>query len=767
MAFGFFRRHQKMVVVIMAVLMISFLVGPTFFKSFLQKQPGDVVLGHMGESEITVNDLRAAEGDLAVLRTIRLADPRRIPWPSNTTDSEYLFLSSNGAQAELAYALLLREAEEMDVSVVEQDVDNFFARLGLTGAEYSGLVSAFQSRFGIREERLRSAVARWLKIYKTYVEAQVGTPPSETRVRHLYRELAEKIALKFAVVPAKDFLDKTSEPDAGAVEEQFEKFSDTRAGSASAENPFGFGYRQPDRAGIAYLLVQRRVLERVARPGGKQVRDYYSEHEKEFVKKVPVPSTQPALATTQPTSKPTEYREEIADFSQVKAQIIEKLTAAAVGRRLDETLSLAEGLLAETAGNLTGAEAYRQVVEHMKLPAENILDRPLPAVRIRRCRLDRAVKLLAEAAGIEGICYPWGKFGKIELDKSIRVTLKDKNLTLRQALDGITRQVLSPDSAGKAAGSVDWVMCRGFEGVLFPVGGEFGQAFFPVRVDETAVLTVQELREHDVLGSCRTSDRGGEMLWRIVFTAEPFDGGDGNGSAIGVGDDGPRMYALGKEAGRLLWRIVQAQPAHRPEQITDELRKQVVADLKMQAALELAEKRARKILDAAADSGLQVAAEKVKLAVKITQPFARKQQILPRQEIMRMAIMSGQFHRDMFVRMMLVKPVEFWPSDVAELSLPTTEARRRFVDEAFSLAPPNVEPPYPEDNRVLLVKLPARREVVLIARDSFRPPVQSEYEQHARQLLTHALMEMRRYDERTEWFTCRRIFQRTGFREGQ
>ena len=78
MAFAFFRRRQKMVIIIMAVLMVSFLIGFQGFQTLFAKKPGERVLGRTTQGEIRVRDTEMARSDLDVVSMTGLGDRRRL-----------------------------------------------------------------------------------------------------------------------------------------------------------------------------------------------------------------------------------------------------------------------------------------------------------------------------------------------------------------------------------------------------------------------------------------------------------------------------------------------------------------------------------------------------------------------------------------------------------------------------------------------------------------------------------------------------------------
>jgi hypothetical protein len=127
-----------------------------------------------------------------------------------------------------------------------------------------------------------------------------------------------------------------------------------------------------------------------------------------------------------------------------------------------------------------------------------------------------------------------------------------------------------------------------------------------------------------------------------------------------------------------------------------------------------------------------------------------------------MARMMGRFSPEMF----LAPSYEFAYSRVKGVDLPNDTLSEYFMKEAFSLAPENVEPPYPKGpGPVAVVPLPSLKAVLILQRVDFRPPVIGEYENQGRPFLTRALVDIRRGEARATWFNFENIAKRTGYVE--
>jgi hypothetical protein len=741
MAMGFFRRRQKMVMIIMAVLMVSFLISFQGFDMLMSKDPAKQAIGKTADGTLTYGEFETARYELSLLRDLGLGNPQRMmqaPWP---TDMEFFFLERNQQFGEdkvgIAFALLLKEADKANIRVTQGEVDDFFAQIGLTGARYDMFLARLQAR-DITEKSFRRSLGDWLRIQKAFQSAVVQSPPSEIELQQAFRDFAEKVGLCVVKLPAEKFVDQVSQkPTDAEILEQYNRLRGMPAGMPETVASFGFGYLQPDRASVDYLLVDEDVIRRVAKPSEQAVMEYYLDHKSEFVNKVPASPT-PAIGATPPASPAEEVKTVAMTPAEAKVVIVEKLADSAVRARTDKLVLRVQELLSQTSA-VSADKAYDSVRQKLIQPADALLARKV-MVRIENEPLDVAMNELARAADVQGICFPWGKHGDIVIEPSVRVTLKpDKEITLADALDRVAQQILVPivNKQGKKSGmpSLRWATCDGFDNVLFPLGE---LETFPVVYRHLEPMTPQEMLDDPILGQAFSSPNGGRRLVELVFTADAFKRGSSRSAAIRVGEDGPRMYVTGPIEGQLVWRLTAAIPQHEPPQaaqvtqIPPAIFEQVTKDIRLAKAFGLAEKKAEEISAAAAKSGLPAAAKSAGYETITIEPFAR---------------------RDMNM---------MWHS-IKGLEMPYGELFNEYlVRQAFSLVPENIEPPLDPAPRVRVVPVPPMREAMVFQLTKYVPPATGDYQKSRLGVMAH-MEQYRQSMAVATWFDAARIGHRLDF----
>ncbi len=744
MAFAFFRKRQKMVVIIMAVLMVSFLVGIQGFSTLFHPQRSKGLYGTTAAGgEITVAEIAQAKSDIDVLQRIGLGAAL-----GSYGEMGLAFVQTlSNDNPNLTYALLLDEAERSGVSVTKYDIDSFFEMGGYAGEDYANLVGEIRSDAKLPEDALRAVAGRWVRVYKTFRASLADVPPSDRELERLFRDLAEKIDLTVVKLPVGKYLPKDAAPTAQQVEEMFQRYRGVEPGQFPTIDSMGFGYRLPDRVSVSWLLVRQSSVDRAIRPLRRQVENYWYDHKSEFTLPVETqPASQPATA-----SAPAERRMRPMTFAEAEPHILDILKRQEVGARVSDVLSLAERLVRDLSDAAGDRDVYELVRDEMKQSADRVLDRKIRSLAIANERLDRAMELLAEQAGLRVICYPWGEHGGKKLDPSVRVSLTGTDMTLRAALDDITRQVKWP--------KIEWTLCKGLRDVLFPMGGEAGVDLFPVTVGRTALVSLSEVRKQDLLSDASTDVRGGRGLMDML---QEMVAQGGKSTVLSVGAEGPRMVAGGDEGGRLLWRVTGFSASHEPQAITEEIRKRIDEDLRTQAGFDAARAQAEALRAAAEKKNLTAAAQDLKLEAAATGLFSRRLLAQPRDQLMRLA---WQFRRrDLMFRAMMSPPFLVEWNDVPTLSAPNDHVRQALMERVFALAPKDVEKPE-SAGAPIVVTAPFAREVLVLQRVGYEPAYRNEYVEGGRGMLAGAILEMREYDAQRAWFAFRGVTERVGYVE--
>ena len=749
MALGFFRRHQKMVMIIMVILMVSFLIGFQGFQSVTQRDPLKEVRGSTLYGDVRWGDLIRAGNDIHVLGYMPF-DPRS---PQGVELSILGRIPSEG-ERNLAYALLLLEAQNNKVRVGEADVEGLLASMGLTGEQYTRFLSELRT-VKISEAQLRSTLERFLAIHKLFATSLVATPPSERELRYTIRDFFEKIDLRVLEFPAEKYVGQVPKiTDPNLLQEQFARYRDLPPGQFSEANPFGFGYRQPDRVQVVYAYISRQVIDRAVRPTGKAVSDYYVDHAKDYVVRTrparesdaatsPAPASAPAsspASSSAPASASAPAPRDLGplvevpmSFREANALIVRRLTAENSARKIEDLTNRFTALLKENPTGTSAAGPYQLAWSKMLLPQEAnaALDTLVDVSSIGTMKLEAAVDRLAErvrrvdANRLTAIVFPYGTHrdangdANITLSPEIQVHLEG-SMTLREALAKICEQA-------KWA-PIEWNMCFGLDGILFPKAGEGAVNFFPLVVHQTGLLDSEEFRKDPILANAVAMPPLRANMWALAFTSQP----------LGIprqpwqtwepmkeGEDGKTLaVTTPAQSGLVLWRLLQAVPGQAPQEMTDAIRRQVEKDLRLQKGFDLAYAQADRIRSV--DQFAVADANGEANAAYATGFFAR---------------------RDPSTQDWTVLPKPALPA-AAGIS-------KAFIDAAFLLAPGEGT-----TATISPIKLPSVRKVLVVRRVGFQPVTQGDYEDKYRDGLTAMLRNGQTQQSIQLWFAPQLIQRR-------
>ncbi len=734
MALGFFRRHQKSVLIIMVILMVSFLVSAQGFERFFSPNPAKRAFGETKYGKLTYGDINTARASMNMLKQTELgAAELRLQARAGFMPGDIEFLSINRSKEPPAtWLLLLEEAKHLGITVTNADVDQFLDQMRLTGEKYKSFTYQLRTDKLGNDKEFRQAVRDWLMIYRSCQQAVLDIPPSDAEMRLLFRNLKEEIDLRVVKIDAAEMAKKaTTQPSDDQITAEFMKRASTPAG-ATDPNSYGFGYRLQDRADVSYLFIDREVAGRALKPTMAELQSFWAKNKNQLVR-VEAPKTPASAPTTHPSTSSAPATMPASEETEPKIVMMEtllytdpKVVEYCTAEKVDKIIST----LLPQAKQMAANDSYTDIVKKFKKDSSAAMGAKITA-SIKAMPLKDAVELLAKQAGLAGIVYPYGQHGKFKLDPTITVSLNipaDKPMSLADALANISSQCKVAEMIG------GWNFCQEFENVLFatPVADtEIG--FFPLVAGATGLVDAGQMEKIDLLRSAVTGMQGqGDPLVKIVFTAEPFAGPAQQGRRLKL-DEQEEMYVEGflpgSPSGRLLFKLAAVSPARdatpRDLQEVPGLRAQVIEDIKISQAFVQAQELGKKIVKDAAAVGLETAAKNAGLTSYTTGYFTRLGD-------------SG------------------W-NDIPLLGAP--EFCREFLaTQAFSLMPPGIGGP-------LAVDVPAMKDVVVMQRFGYKQALESEYDS-AKTYLRAIVMNRQYGMTEGAWLNPDNIAKRTGFNRG-
>lgn len=341
----FFHNHgNKIIAVVGAALALTFVLPG----NPMNGGPGSSRLGTVNGHHVTTDELRDAQNLIHSVERIMLPPQQSQfgqPMPPMTL-AEVIFRSSRMSknqydqlkQNPLLVHLLLAEARRAGAAVDDRALDRFFSdpvRVVYDASKEPMKMSDASDtlRAGLREDarRLASILAYFNRIDAAFKY-------SKPLVNDTVARQHQQVKLRVASFDAKTFADKIAAPTEDELQRQFTAYADKEP-LVNDLNPFGFGYRVPDRVAVQWLVVPdaeaRKVVDASKSEQDWQVeaRVYYRKNPTQFQ----TTSSPAATPTTNPTTKP--YLDVAAEaLRAVKEPEVERLkrkAAAAIVQQIN------------------------------------------------------------------------------------------------------------------------------------------------------------------------------------------------------------------------------------------------------------------------------------------------------------------------------------------------------------------------------------------------------------------------------------------------
>jgi hypothetical protein len=318
MAFEVFRRHQRKLLAIFAILaMFGFVVSDSLPRLLSSNAPGrDQPVVKLYGKTIYQSDLNemAVERSTANQFVARLI-PYVGPTPFGTLKSR-----------DMVDALILKhEADRLGMPAGPEMGKEFLKQATqgrMTGEMFDALMGEFNNR--VSGDQVLSAIADQVRL--TNVRRLVGAPLiTPYDVFRAYRDENEKVAAKLVEVPVSKFLPQVPEPSADELKAYYDKYKDVLPDPARPTP----GFKVPRQVQVEILSVDGNALARALkdRLTEAELRSAYDNRKSEFTARpepgdLPVDLFAGAPELTPPTIRPfDEVRSVLASsIAEEKAQ---------------------------------------------------------------------------------------------------------------------------------------------------------------------------------------------------------------------------------------------------------------------------------------------------------------------------------------------------------------------------------------------------------------------------------------------------------------
>ena len=395
----FRKNNTKIMAVVVIVLMIGF-IGGSALSYFLRGAGGDKrALAYYGDHKIRYYDGDFARQELDILRRLGVPQLLQRQDVAGILLTELLFPNERGSGSlasatqraiqqygyrisdrqlariykpssavspEIYWILLRDEAQAAGVYVRPDEAGSILGRMlrPPNGPGYTQAMQSLINQYKVPEAAVLAAFGKLLAIFEYADFICADENMTNAQLRHTASWEGEALDTEFVLFKASDFVDKQMAPAEPNMKAQFEKYKGNFAGEISETNPFGFGYKLPDRIQAEYIAVKLDDVQSVIKkPTQQEVEAYYQQNRQtSFSPQVQKDPNDPNSTVTQ-----------VQSYSEVADKILKQLTrekvAAKAEQILTEARSIADANLAGAGSETTGADGNEPSLEKLKKDA--------------------------------------------------------------------------------------------------------------------------------------------------------------------------------------------------------------------------------------------------------------------------------------------------------------------------------------------------------------------------------------------------------------
>jgi len=394
-----FRKNNRKVMAVVIIIILFGFIGGEFFRQLGQRRAGlHKTIAYFGENnKITNKDRVLAQQELGILKSLgadillknvqtslfrqpdlrafllgellfseRGISPQLINKIKQTiianryriSDKQISNVYRGPVSKDIYWLLLKKEAEQAGIRVSKEEAGNLLGRAIpslFNGTSYSQLIEAMVTRQGIPESKILEAFGKLLAVSE-YAKIMCSTQNiTNSQIMHSVNWDNERFDVEFVKMDSAVFADTQDEPSEEEMVEHFEMYKKFFAGEVSDQNPYGFGYKLPDRAKLEYIAVKfEDVSKIVAAPKQQEKEEYYQRHSQQMTKQVPLDPNDP----NSPMIERTRSYGEVA--SEISKLLLQNKINSKVEQIIQEAKTLTEIGFEEVLADTLSDEQFRQ-----------------------------------------------------------------------------------------------------------------------------------------------------------------------------------------------------------------------------------------------------------------------------------------------------------------------------------------------------------------------------------------------------------------------
>jgi hypothetical protein len=361
------KNRTKIMAVVVVVLMVAFIGGSALrYMLSPHRSSSSRAIAYFGNNKkITNPELSIARQELEILQLLGADDLLRAQDLRGLFMAELLFSESRPSPAlinklkqvirsnridisdkqindiykravpsNIYWFLLNNEAQLSGMRVASSEVGELLGRAIpqlFNGQTYTQRMKMLMEKYGIPEDQLLETFGKLLAVLQYAHLICSNEDVTVSQIKWLASCEKETIDAELVKFDSAVFIGDKEQPGEEQILEQFNKYKDIFAGRISEENPYGFGYKLPDRVQLEYVAVKLDdVSPTVALPVPAETEDYYRKNTSQFTESVP----------EDPNDPNSPLAERVRSYAEMESLISKQLMQ-------DKINSKAEGILQE------------------------------------------------------------------------------------------------------------------------------------------------------------------------------------------------------------------------------------------------------------------------------------------------------------------------------------------------------------------------------------------------------------------------------------
>ena len=376
----FRKNNTKVMAVVVIVIMFGFIGGGTLLQQLSERATGlhETIAYFEGNRKITRQSLSNARRELDILRALQadtllrnqdlrgivlgellFTEQRTSPallnhikqtirqYQYRISDKQINDIYRRSVPSSIYWMLLNDEAKASGIMVSNEQAGELLGKVlpqMYKGRKYSQIIQDIMNQYGLPEQRLLQIFSELLAIMQYAQMICSNEDVTSSQITQAVAIERESISANLVEFASSVFISTVEAPTPDAELAHFEKYKKFVAGDVSNENPFGFGYRLPDRVQLEYIAVRLDdVAPLVKAPTNQEKEDYYNRNRlQSFTEQV---QTDPNDPNSPMINQTKSYAEVIDDIAK---QLLKNKINAEANRILQEAKTNTDPALDDT-----------------------------------------------------------------------------------------------------------------------------------------------------------------------------------------------------------------------------------------------------------------------------------------------------------------------------------------------------------------------------------------------------------------------------------